>query len=218
MHVVIGGYGRVGRILAHELEAQGHTVAVIDRKPDVYEEFDHIKGRRLTGEVFDRDTLIKAGIEKADAFAACTSGDNSNIVAARIARERFNVPLVVARIFDPRRAAIYEKFGIPTVSSVQWSVSRLLTLLLEPKARSDFAFGQGEVLLLEIEVPEELAGKRVVDLELPRVLTVVSVERNGRAAVLADTDAVETGDRLFIAVVRESIHELRKLLGIQQEA
>ena len=101
MHVVIGGYGRVGRYLAHELERQGHTVAVIDRNADVFEEFEGINGLRLTGEVFDRDTLIKAGIERADAFAACTSGDNSNIIAARVARERFNVPLVVARIFDP---------------------------------------------------------------------------------------------------------------------
>jgi trk system potassium uptake protein len=216
MHVVIGGYGRVGRFLAHQLEAQGHTVAVIDRNPEVFDELENIKGRRLTGEVFDRDTLIKAGIEKADAFAACTSGDNSNIVAARVARERFNVPVVVARIFDPRRAAIYEQFGIPTVSSVQWSVSRLLALLLEPKVRSDFAFGQGEVLLLEFEVPEALSGRRVVDLELPRVLTVAAMERDGKAVVLADTDTVQEGDRLFIAVVRESIHELSELLGIPQ--
>jgi trk system potassium uptake protein TrkA len=218
MHVVIGGYGRVGRFLAHELEAQGHTVAVIDHNADVFDEFEAIKGRRLSGEVFDRDTLVKAGIERAAAFAACTSGDNSNIVAARVAREYFHVPTVVARIFDPRRAAIYERFGIPTVSSVQWSVSRLLTLLLEPKARSDYAFGQGEVLLLEFEVPAELNGRRVVDLELPRVLTVVAVERDGRAAVLADIDTVHTGDRLHVAVVRESVHELRALLGIQQEA
>lgn len=215
MHVVIGGYGRVGRYLAHELEAQGHTVAVIDRSAEVFEEFESIQGRRLSGEAFDHDTLIKAGIERAGAFAACTSGDNSNIVAARVARERFNVPLVVARIFDPRRAAIYEQFGIPTVSAVQWSASRLLTLLLEPKARSDYAFGQGEVLLLEIEAGEELAGKRVLDIELPRVLSVVSVERSGKALLLTDIDLIKAGDRLYLAIVRESVHELRTLLGMQ---
>ena len=215
MHVVIGGYGRVGRYLAHELEAQGHTVAVIDRSAEVFEEFEAIEGLRLSGEAFDHDTLIKAGIEHAGAFAAVTSGDNSNIVAARVARERFNVPIVVARIFDPRRAVIYEQFGIPTVSAVQWSASRLLTLLLEPKARSDYAFGQGEVLLLEIEAGEELAGKRVLDIELPRVLSVVSVERAGKALLLTDIDLIKAGDRLYLAIVRESVHELRTLLGMQ---
>jgi len=214
MHVVIGGYGRVGRYLAHELEAQGHTVAVVDRNSDVYEEFEGINGLRLNGEVFDRDTLIKAGIEHADAFAACTSGDNSNIVAARVARERFNVPLVVARIFDPKRAMIYERFGIPTVSAVQWSSSRLLAMLLDPKVRSDYAFGQGEVVMVELEVPTTLDGKRVLDIELPRVLSVVAVERDGHAILLSDTDVVRGGDQLFMAIERDSAPELRKLLGL----
>jgi trk system potassium uptake protein len=214
MHVVIGGYGRVGRYLAHELEAQGHTVAVIDRNPDVFEEFEGINGLRLTGEVFDRDTLVKAGIQRADGFAAVTSGDNSNIVAARVARERFDVPLVVARIFDPKRAMIYERFGIPTVSSVQWSSSRLLAMLLDPKIRSDYAFGQGEVVLVELEVPQQLDGRRVLDVELPRVLSVVAVERNGAALLLSDTDTLKAGDQLFMAIDRESAPELRKLLGL----
>ena len=218
MHVVIGGYGRVGRYLAHELERQGHTVAVVDRNPDVFEEFEGINGMRLTGEVFDRDTLIKAGIERADAFVASTSGDNSNIVAARVARERFDVPLVIARIFDPKRASIYERFGIPTVSAVQWSASRLLAMVLEPKARSDFAFGQGEVLLVEIQASEAVAGKRVLDIELPRVLSIVSVERNGRALLLTDIDVVESGDLLYVAIDRDSIPELRKMLGMGEEA
>jgi trk system potassium uptake protein len=215
MHVVIGGYGRVGRYLAHELESLGHTVAVIDRNPEVYEEFDSINGLRLGGEVFDRDTLIKAGIKRADAFAACTSGDNSNIVAARVARERFGVPLVVARIFDPKRAVIYESFGIPTVSAVQWSSSRLLAMLLDPKVRSDYAFGQGEVVLVDIEAPEDLDGKRVLDLELPRVLSFVAAERGGQALLLADADEIRTGDKLFMAIERDSAPELRKLLGLQ---
>jgi trk system potassium uptake protein TrkA len=215
MHVVIGGYGRVGRYLAHELESLGHSVAVIDRNPEVYEEFDSINGLRLSGEVFDRDTLVKAGIKRADAFAACTSGDNSNIVAARVARERFNVPLVVARIFDPKRAVIYESFGIPTVSAVQWSSSRLLAMLLDPKIRSDYAFGQGEVVLVELEAPEALDGKRVLDVELPRVVSLVASERSGKAALLSDADEIRAGDRLFFAVDRESAPELRKLLGLQ---
>lgn len=213
MHVVIAGYGRVGRYLAHRLEAQGHSVAVIDRNPTVFEEFEAIRGLRLTGEVFDRDTLLKAGIERADAFAAVTSGDNSNIVCARAARDRFNVGIVVARIFDPRRAAIYEKFGIPTVSAVQWSASQLLTLISDPGVRSDFAFGQGEVVLSELYAPDALVGRRVLDVELPRVVSVVAVERNGSALLLTDIDTIEAGDRLYVAVQRESVHDLKRLLS-----
>ncbi len=213
MHVVIGGYGRVGRYLAHELERLGHTVAVVDRNPDVFEEFESIKGRRMAGEVFDRDTLIKAGIERADAFAACTSGDNSNIIAARVARERFKVPLVVARIFDPKRAVIYEQFGIPTVSAVQWSSSRLLAMLTDPDAPSEFAFGQGEVVILDAEVTPALAGKRVLDIELPRVLSIVAVERDGVTRMFADIDEVHLGDHLFFAVDRAYAPELSKLLA-----
>jgi trk system potassium uptake protein TrkA len=218
MHVVIGGYGRVGRYLAHELESLGHSVAVVDRSPDVFEEFEGINGLRLTGEVFDRDTLVKAGIERADAFAACTSGDNSNIVAARVARERFSVPLVIARIFDPKRAMIYERFGIPTVSAVQWSSSRLLAMIVEPSVRSDYAFGAGEVVLVDVEATTELQGKRVLDIELPRALSVVAIERGGQAMLLSDTDEVQKGDQLFMAIHRDYAPELRKLLGIDQEA
>lgn len=134
MHVVIGGFGRVGRYLAHMLERDGHTIAVVDRNAAVFEEFgEEVQGRKLTGEVFDRDTLVKAGIERADCYAAVTSGDNSNIVSARVAREHFKVPHVVARIFDPRRAVLYEQLGIPTISSVQWSSSVLLAMILNPE-------------------------------------------------------------------------------------
>jgi trk system potassium uptake protein TrkA len=213
MHVVIGGYGRVGRYLAHELESQGHSVAVIDRNPDVFEEFESIKGRRLTGEVFDRGTLIKAGIERADAFAACTSGDNSNIIAARIARERFDVALVVARIFDPKRAVIYEQHGIPTVSAVQWSSSRLLAMLTDPDSPSDYAFGQGEVVVLDAEATPAIAGRRVLDIELPRVLSIIAIEREGKAMMLTDTDEIKLGDHMFLAVDRSYARELPKLLA-----
>ena len=133
MHVVIGGFGRVGRYLARMLEEGGHSVAVIDHSEAVFDAFGHdLKGRRLLGEIFDRETLLKAGIERADAFAAVTSGDNSNIVAARVAKERFAVPVVIARIYDPRRAAIYARYDIPTISSVQWASSRFLEMIQHP--------------------------------------------------------------------------------------
>lgn len=126
MHVIIAGYGRVGRYLAHELEARGHTVAIIDRQPAAFEEFDEISGRKIAGEAFDRETLESARIAKADCFCATTSGDNTNFVAARIALERYGVKNVIARIYEPRRAAIYRNVGIATISAVDWAVGEFL--------------------------------------------------------------------------------------------
>jgi Trk K+ transport system NAD-binding subunit len=127
MHVVIAGYGRVGRSLAHELEARGHTVAIVDHDPAAFEEFDEIRGRRIAGEAFDRETLEAAGIRKASCFCATTSGDNTNFVSARVARDRYGVETVIARIYEPRRAGIYRGEGIATISSVEWAMGQFLS-------------------------------------------------------------------------------------------
>lgn len=212
MHVVIGGYGRVGRYLAHMLEGAGHTIAVVDHNPSAFDEFgDDIRGRKLAGPVFDRGTLLKAGIEKADAFAAVTSGDNSNIVAARVARERFGVKNVVARIFDPRRAVIYERFGIPTISSVQWASSRLLAMVLEPNLRVDQAYGGGEVVTAEIDVRSKLAGRRIGDVDHPGTYSVTAVVRSGIAMLATPDFELAPGDKLHVTVVRDSLDELIRL-------
>lgn len=129
MHIVIAGYGRVGRSLAHQLEAAGHTVAIIDRDPAAFDEFDEIRGSKFEGEAFDRRTLEFAGISKADCFCATTGGDNSNFVSARLAKERFAVPTVIARIYGPRRAVIYRNVGISTISSVDWTTGQFLGLI-----------------------------------------------------------------------------------------
>lgn len=129
MHIVIAGYGRVGRSLAHQLESLGHTVAIVDRNPAAFEEFDEIKGSKFTGEAFDRRTLEFAGISRADCFCATTSGDNSNFVSARIAKEKLGVPTVIARIYEPRRAVIYRNVGIGTISSVDWTTGQFLGLI-----------------------------------------------------------------------------------------
>jgi Trk K+ transport system NAD-binding subunit len=132
MHIVIGGYGRLGRLLAHEFEARGHTVAVVDRNPVAFEEFDEIRGRKIAGEVFDRETIELAGIRKAGCFCAATSGDNSNFIAARVAKERYGVGLVIARIYEPRRAVIYRDAGISTISSVDWAMGQFLSMVPDP--------------------------------------------------------------------------------------
>lgn len=216
MHIVIGGFGRVGRGLAQGLEAQGHSIAVIDRNRDVFDEFGgDLKGRKLTGEVFDRDALLQAGIERADAYAAVTSGDNSNIVSARIARERFGVRTVVARIYDPHRAVIYERFGIPTVSSVNWATASLIGRLLEPGLNLDVAFGRGDVFTMSADLPDSLRGKRIVDLDYPGKFAITAIEREGVALLASPRLELTKGDRLHITVAREALVDLKSLLGLE---
>lgn len=131
MHIVIMGCGRVGSALAQTLEQQGHTVAVIDHDPTAFRRLGSgFGGRRVTGVGFDQDTLREAGIEEAGAFAAVSSGDNSNIIAARVAREMFGIENVAARIYDPRRAEVYQRLGIPTVATVRWTADQMLRRLL----------------------------------------------------------------------------------------
>lgn len=216
MHVVIGGYGRVGRYLASMLEERNHSVAVIDRSEEAFaRKGGDIKGRRISGEVFDRLTLQKAGIERADAYVAVTSGDNSNIVSARVARERFNVPLVVARIYDPRRAAIYERFGIPTVSSVNWSGAMLLASLLEPDVKTVGIYGGGEVATISAEASVMLTGKLVNDVDYPGKFRISAIVRDGVALLPEPRTELREGDRMQITVTRDALPELKKLLGLE---
>jgi trk system potassium uptake protein TrkA len=213
MHVVIGGYGRTGRFLAHMLENQGHSVAVIDRNADVFEEFgQEIRGRKLIGEVFDRETMRKAGIEDADVYAAVTSGDNSNIVSARAARDRFGVPHVVARIYDPRRAVLYENFGIPTISSVQWASSLFLAMILQPDLRTAYAYGGGEVVLVDLKAGESLAGKKVSEVGRTCCVRVSTLVRDGVAQIPPGDLVIAKGDHLYVDVVRECLDELTEYL------
>jgi trk system potassium uptake protein TrkA len=217
MHVIIGGFGRVGRHLARVLEAEGHTITVIDRNPQAFAEHgEETRGRKLTGEVFDRDTLIKAGIERADAYVAVTSGDNSNIVSARVARERFEVPIVVARIYDPKRAALYERFGIPTVSSVQWASAQLAAMLLEPDVHVTSVYGGGQVVTVSVDAPLLLTGKTVSDLAYPGKFVITALVRDGEALLPTPRLEVRKGDKLHITVTRDSLSELKRLLGVSE--
>jgi trk system potassium uptake protein TrkA len=197
------------------LESEGHTVGVIDRNPAVFAEYgEEIRGRKLTGEVFDRDTLIKAGIERAGAFAAVTAGDNSNIVAARVARERFSVDTVVARIFDPRRANLYEHFGIPTISSVRWAGRKLLTMILEPDVPTERIFGGGEVIIVQAHASAALAGTTVSAFEDPARFRVTVLVRDGEACMPTPDMIIAEADRLYVTATRQAVSELRESLGL----
>lgn len=218
LHVVIGGYGRVGRYLARMLEFEGHTVSVIDQNPFVFEcdEEDEIMGQKLVGPVFDRDVLEDAGIRDADCFAAVTSGDNSNIVAARTAKEYFRVPRVIARIYDPRRAEIYRGLGISTIASVTWTSTRLLDMVTHPDLHSEYQYGNAEVEMMEVEVPVGLADKHFSELNVPGEISVAAVVRGGSAILPTDGFTLEMGDVIFVNMLRESAGKLERLLGLKE--
>ncbi|MDY6796468.1 MAG: TrkA family potassium uptake protein [Actinomycetota bacterium] len=216
MHVVIGGCGRVGSYLAYMLEREGHTVAVIDKEKDAFENLrEGFAGKKVKGVVFDRDALVEAGIEHADAFASVTSGDNSNIVSARLAKEYFRVPRVITRIYDPRRAEIYRRMGIPTIASVTWTGHRILSYLSHPELNSEYQFGNGEVEMLRVEVPYLLVGRKAADVNVPGEVRVISVVRNNSAFVATSGTEFQEGDILHIAVSKESEGKMERLLGLR---
>ncbi len=213
LRVVIGGYGRVGRFLAHILENEGHTVSVIDHNESVLEEIENdIRGQKFTGEVFDREVLELAGIEHAHVYAAVTSGDNSNVVSARVARDHFKVPNVIARIYDPARAIIYRGLGIRTISSVDWTCEQILGMITHPEARSEYRFGDGAVRMMEIEAPIEFVGRRLAEIEVPNDLRVAALVRDGRASLPGPGYVVEPGDRLFVNVSEAGQRRLDELI------
>jgi len=218
LHVVIGGYGRVGRFLARMLEFEGHTVSVIDQDPFVFdcEEFDEIMGQKFVGPVFDTDVLEDAGIRDADCFAAVTSGDNSNIVAARIAKEHYRVPRVIARIYDPRRAEIYRGLGISTIASVTWTSTRLLDMVTHEDLHSEYQYGDADVEMMEVPLPAGLIGKTADELTVPGEITVATILRGGKGILPQGTTTFEKDDTLYVNVLRESAEKLERLLGFKE--
>ena len=204
MHIVIMGCGRVGSALAHILEDRDNTVSVIDRDPDAFRRLGSaFKGDRVTGIGFDRAVLIQAGVERADAFAAVSSGDNSNIIAARVARETFSVQRVAARIYDPRRAEVYERLGIPTVATVRWAAGQMLRKLLPEGSEPLWRDPTGKVILAEVAFSPKWIGEQVKALEASTMTRIVFVDRLGQAFVPESGTVPQEGDVLHV-VARES--------------
>jgi trk system potassium uptake protein len=213
VHVVIMGCGRVGSELAARLESGQHTVAVIDKNPAAFRMLRYaFKGRKVEGYGFDEDILRQAGIEQAEAFAAVSNGDNSNIVAARLAREKFEVPLVVARIYDPRRAEIYQRLGIPTVATVKWTTDQVMRFLIPEQVASDWRDPTAELALLTMLLPSEWAGWRVEELEADGHRRVVGVTRIGHARIVTPGFLLQEGDQVHLAVDEKGLDELRPMV------
>ena len=213
MHIVIMGCGRTGSRLARRLEGEGHSVAVIDKNPRAFHLLDvGSRAKAVRGTGFDAAVLVEAGIEKADVFVAVGSGDNSNIVSSVIAKEVFRVPRVITRIYDPRRAVIFRRFGIPTVAPVRWGVNRIMDLLTLDRATSRYTFGNGEVELLEVDLPDNMAGRSVSEVEEPGQIKVASIERAGQAIMPLSGTVFQKGDIAFLLVARGSMQKLDRML------
>ena len=204
MHIVIMGCGRVGSTLAHILEDRDNTVSVIDRDPEAFRRLrTSFKGDRVTGIGFDRAVLTQAGIERADAFAAVSSGDNSNIIAARVARETFGVRRVAARIYDPRRAEVYERLGIPTVATVRWTADQMLRKLLPEGVEPLWRDPTGKIVLAEVAFSPAWIGEQVKSLEANTMIRVAFIDRLGQAFVPDPGTVLQEGDVLHV-VAKES--------------
>ncbi len=209
MHVVVVGCGRVGSGLAGILEDGGHTVAVVDKAQKAFRRLpEGFSGRTVLGVGFDRDLLREAGIEDAGALAAVTSGDNSNIMVARVAREVFGLERVVARIYDPRRAAIYEKLGIPTIATVQWTTDRVLRRILPDAPATEWTDASASVVLVERPVSPSWAGRRLADLDLPGLARVAALSRLGVGRVPTADLVTQEGDVVYMTVDVDRIAEL----------
>jgi trk system potassium uptake protein TrkA len=205
VHVVIMGCGRVGSTLARSLEDRDHTVAVIDSNPDAFRRLGpSFNGTKVTGIGFDQDVLDRAGIEKAGAFAAVSSGDNSNIIAARVARETFGIQQVVARIYDPGRAEVYQRLGIETVATVKWTADQVLRRILPAGAEPDFRDPSGTIRLDQFRVTEAWIGQRTVDLQMQTGSRIAWIDRLGEGMLPTRETVIQEGDVLHIVMREEN--------------
>jgi trk system potassium uptake protein len=201
VHIVVMGCGRVGSSLARNLERAGHSVAIIDMNPTAFRRLGpEFSGDQVTGMGFDRSTLSRAGIDRAGAFAAVSSGDNSNIIAARVARETFGVSHVVARIYDPKRAEVYERLGIPTVKTVPWTVHRLLSSILGDKHVEDWRDPSGAVSLVQVPLHEAWVGRKVKALEEASGARVAFLTRFGKGTLPTGLTVLQDGDQVHLLV------------------
>jgi trk/ktr system potassium uptake protein len=209
VHVVIVGCGRVGSSLARDLTGDGHTVAIIDRRAESFNRLGPaFTGQTVQGIGFDRDRLTEAGIKEAGALAAVTSGDNSNILVARVARENFGIEQVVARIYDPRRAVIYQRLGIMTVATVAWTTDQVLRRLIPEARPAEWTDPTAKVCLVDRTISDEWAGHLMSDVEEATGARIMAINRMGAATIPTARTVAQAGDVLYIAAERARLDEV----------
>ncbi|MGV8979527.1 MAG: potassium channel family protein [Cellulomonas sp.] len=207
------GCGRVGATLAQSLEGQGHSVAVIDQNPEAFRRLDaEFSGNKVTGLGFDRDTLQQAGIEDAYGFAAVSDGDNSNILAARVVREKYGVDNVVARIYDPHRAEIYQRLGIPTVATVRWTADQVLRRLLPMGATEEHRDSSGHIALAQVDVHPGWVGRPMRALEEASGARVAYVTRYGDGVLPTPATVMQENDTVHVLLRTDEAHHVERTL------
>jgi trk system potassium uptake protein TrkA len=214
MKVIIVGCGRVGAHTAASLAARGHEVVVIDRDPDAFRLLPRaFAGRTLEGHAFERAVLEEAGVGEADALVAACSGDNTNAVVARVAKEVYRVPRVVSRIYDPQRADIYRRYGVQTFAPTAWSAGRIIEFLVSEELQREQTFGNGEVEMLATPVPEHLVGKPVTDLRVPGEIRVGLIVRMGRGMLPVSGTVFERDDHVHVLVHQSAVEKFQRMMG-----
>ena len=212
MKVVIGGCGRVGAMLATKLSFEGHDVVIIDKSVQAFRRLGRsFSGDTVRGMVFDKGVLDLSGIGRADAYVAVTSGDNSNVVSATIARDIYRVPKVVARIFDPRRAEIYRRLGIQTVSSVTWAANEITALVLHQHLVRDVSLGDGEVQVVRISIPPRLVNRTIADMTVPGEVMPFAMVRAGSSFIPSTHEAFRDGDIVEVAVLATAMGKFQQM-------
>ena len=207
------GCGRVGSELTIQLAKAGHTVSIVDKRKEAFDRLPPgFDARTIVGMGFDREVLEEAGIKEADAFIAVSNGDNSNIVSARVAREHFKVPKVIARIYDPRRADIYEKLDIPTVASVRWAAKQVQYLLFHGRETMRDSLAGGFLLHLQVELPDHLVGKKISSVMSDGEVEVIGVERGGTGFIPKDDSTFKEGDVAHFVVHKDATDKFDLLL------
>jgi trk system potassium uptake protein TrkA len=206
MHAVIMGCGRVGLQLTVELCKQGHDVAIIDKNPSAFDKLPPgFEAKTIVGLGFDQEVLEEAGVQEADAFVAVSSGDNSNIVSARVALEHYHEPKVIARIYDPRRAEIYQRLNIPTVATTKWGVKQIQLMLFHDREEIRESLGGGDLLRLRVPVSGHLVGKHAYDLNVDGKVLVAGVSRSGGGFIPTQDSTLQEGDYLVVMLAKDGM-------------
>ncbi|MGH2680851.1 MAG: potassium channel family protein [Actinomycetota bacterium] len=215
MRVIVMGCGRVGSELSNAL-VQDHDVAIIDKNPEAFHAYPPGDGaRKIVGLGFDRDILEDAGIKDAEGFVAVSSGDNSNIVSARVALEYYHVPRVIARIYDSRRAEIYERLNIPTVATTRWGVKQIQLMLFHDREEIRETLGGGDLLRLRVPIPAHLAGKAVSSLEVEGKVRVAGISRGGGGFIPTPSSTLQAADFLILMVAKDGLELVDDLMAAE---
>jgi trk system potassium uptake protein TrkA len=208
------GCGRVGSQLSLELLAGDHHVSVVDKNARAFWRYPPgDAAKTVVGLGFDRDVLEEAGIKEADGFVAVSSGDNSNIVSARVALEHYHVPRVIARIYDPRRAEIYQKLNIPTVATTTWGVKQIQLMLFHDRQEVRESMGGGDILRVRVPVPKHLVGRSATSVNVDGKLLVAGVSRGGHGFIPTDKSTLQEGDFLAVMLAKDALDMLDERLA-----